>query len=235
MSHVLVAAATAATQPAVPPHIYTYWESPKLPELVASCLASMAAAASDAGWTLHVLSQSSAEVQAVLPDDATLGSWHIQDRWRGQTKDEQAHLTDFIRLAILHRYGGVWLDASVLLFDRPFHWLNTSSHALQAVEWSAFGPPGTIEDSAMAAPPGHELVGAWKQVYASALRRGLRAYCQSLDDELMGPECTEASVQRERERTGDFTSSAAKFCRSLRPFTPYLAAYAAYNEARRSV
>lgn len=103
-------------QASVPKLIWTYWENlhqentnytaqVQIHSLLALCEQSWRRL--NPGWTVHVLDQETV--------------WHFvsrEDLPRGFDRLKIQHRSDAIRLALLVKYGGVWLDATVLLL-RP--------------------------------------------------------------------------------------------------------------------
>jgi len=92
----------------LPKIIWTYWHSNLVPELVAHCFDRMKKYNPD--WSMVILNPKNVSKYI---DDEIYGL-----RW---AKTPQK-ITDFIRIALLEKYGGVWLDAS-LLVNAPLDWL----------------------------------------------------------------------------------------------------------------
>lgn len=157
-----------ASADALPKHVYTFWHktsSEPMSEILAACLASIKKKVAHAGWTLHVLDLNSPEVQ--LP--STVYPWKDKTdaRW-------VAHLTDWIRLDVLARLGGVWLDASTVLLDGPDKVFDTESSKLQGFELATYNPPGTMENWALASPPQNKLLTRWRDIFTDAVSQGDR-------------------------------------------------------------
>lgn len=83
--------------------------------------------------------------------------------------DKPALRSDYLRLQLLDRYGGVWLDASVLL-TRPLDEWDFLRGEITKRSFNAFYNPSNmsstcsypvIETAFMAAPKGHPLVRDW--------------------------------------------------------------------------
>jgi len=103
--------------------------------------------------------------------------------------------SDFLRLALLARYGGMWLDVSVLVTEPLQHWIQSA--LAQGTQFIAMrnrdneGPscPGElpfIESSMLiAAAPGLPIIEAWRKVFWTLPQQGLdaasaRAWTRSL-------------------------------------------------------
>lgn len=140
--------------PAIPRIIWSYWHSAEQPEVVRRCIANWARHNPD--YKIHVLSA------------ATL-SQHVPaaDRPADFDRHSPARQSDWLRLYLLHRHGGIWLDASIIL-TRSLDWM---LHAQQADSADYLGfylqryttrPQCPVIDSwAMAAPAGSPFMADW--------------------------------------------------------------------------
>ena len=213
-----------ADQP-IPKHVYTLWHgTPDEPmsEIVGACLATIRRQVARAGWTLHILDLQSPEVQ--LPSSVYPWKDLTDKRW-------VAHVADWIRLDVLERLGGVWLDASALMLAEPDMIFDIKKNHLQGFELSSYNPTGTMENWALASPPHNRLLKRWRDIFNDAVSQGLDTFAANFDLALLGGNCSEATVLSERWRQADWTSPASKFCRSLSPFMPYLSSNAAFRQA----
>eukprot|EP00966_Prymnesium_polylepis_P025635 591121-Prymnesium_polylepis.1 len=168
----LRAVVAAAPQPkeTVPRRIYTFWhDRSSVPEFVLACLASLAH--HNPGWTVHVIHPG--DPDAELPPVADPESLTVQQ------------LSDWHRLSTLGRPGGggVWIDASTIALQPLESWVNMSSPALQA-----FAAPfdHAIESWAFASPRDSPLMAQWLANFRRALQMGVRDYCATLPDWLVG-------------------------------------------------
>lgn len=87
--------------------IWQYWGQgvDQAPPVVKACLRSVA--------------RRKGNRQLIVLDNSTVGNHidlpgHIWDKHRRQLMSRQ-HFSNFIRLSLLHRHGGTWLDATILL------------------------------------------------------------------------------------------------------------------------
>jgi hypothetical protein len=82
-------------------------------------------------------------------------------------------LSDWVRLCALEEHGGVWLDATVVCVRPLEAWVDLGLDNLQG--FSAWHPK-VMGSWAMAAPPRHPLVSAWKAELRRAIGMGFDAY-----------------------------------------------------------
>jgi hypothetical protein len=142
--------------PPAPKILWTYWQEEPLPAIVQACVRS---------WTTHhpelqVRVVTRAGLTNVLPE---LGALHVSFPWI----DSAARESDLVRLHLLARYGGVWLDASILLAQPLTFHLGVMTR--QGPEFSGFYLQGfttnpdspVLESWALASRPGAPFVTAW--------------------------------------------------------------------------
>ncbi|MDR2127470.1 MAG: capsular polysaccharide synthesis protein [Burkholderiaceae bacterium] len=141
-------AVARATPNAIPKIIWAYWDGPDTPLLVQKCVAVWRALHPD--FQIHVL------------DAQTLGDFiaqaQIPQALRGAAASAQKK-SDWLRLRLLSQYGGIWLDASIILTQR-LDWMLRAQQQWQAdcagfyLQRFTSNPQfPVIENWAMAAPP----------------------------------------------------------------------------------
>lgn len=159
---VLGDARVKATQ-AIPRTIWTYWHSPNPPYVVQRCIAGWQRLNPD--YQVHVLHPGNlSEFLPHVPE--SLGRLNI------------AKQTDWIRLALLHRYGGMWLDASIIV-AQPLAWVEQERQAEQA-EFVGFYLDGyttraafpVVESWFLAAVPGSVFIRQWLERFEAAAVSG---------------------------------------------------------------
>lgn len=109
----------------IPKVIWTYWENmapngsdvvpAELPPLVSICIASWKLLNPD--WDIRLLNES------------TKGEWlHKDDLPANYDEQRIEHKSDAVRIALLEMYGGVWMDATILLTKPLNHTLAADSN-----------------------------------------------------------------------------------------------------------
>ncbi len=133
---------------AVPRIVWTYWDDARPPSLVRACLES---------WLEHA-----GRFELRLLDDGNLGDW-IDALPPGLERDP-IRRSDWIRLDLLRRHGGIWIDASSIV-TRPLDWVLDEQHATGADLVGYFLRRYTtdarfpvVENWCMAAPPGSRFI-----------------------------------------------------------------------------
>lgn len=84
--------------------LYTFWNTPldTAPPLVQACIAEMTRLHAGSPTPLTVLDGASARELVEIPDA-------VADALE---KDHPAHFSDFVRISVLDRHGGIWVDAT---------------------------------------------------------------------------------------------------------------------------
>jgi hypothetical protein len=97
------------TSQEIPKTIWTYWDSEDLPDFVSKCIAKWRRLHPD--WTIVVLNPKN--LKDYLPET---------DIFKLKFADTKPRQSDFVRLHILPKYGGVWADASMIP-TRSWDWV----------------------------------------------------------------------------------------------------------------
>lgn len=169
-----VAAAAEPVQTAIPPILWTYWNQPEPDAFVRQCLQS---------WRLHCPGHA---IRLVHPGNLHeyVGPGDLPEAFAALHPTKQS---DWLRLYLVHRFGGYWLDATTVL-TRPPDWLDALRQQ-HGAGFAGFYLGGFTHDSAypvveswaFGAPPGDAFVAAWQREFHHALIEiGPDAYLQRL-------------------------------------------------------
>lgn len=88
----------------IPRIIWSYWNNPEVPDFVAKCRKNWAKFAPN--YEIRYLNKNN------ISDFIT----NMPDNWQSLPHYRQA---DVLRLKLLEKYGGIWMDASILLMENP--------------------------------------------------------------------------------------------------------------------
>ena len=144
--------------PPIPPIVWAYWNGTMQPLLIQRCFDNWQR--TNPGFTIRILNEAS--VLDYIPDIPAVldGASH-------------AKRADWIRLELLRRHGGIWVDASSIL-TRPLDWV-LEQHARTPAEFTGFYLERHTRDAAypvvenwfMAAPPGSPLIADWQHEFTT--------------------------------------------------------------------
>ena len=145
----LLAEHSQPSVPAIPPIVWAYWSGPTMPPLIERCIANWHRL--NPGLQIRVLNEQTASTWA--------GEFPASLAGAGATLH-----ADWLRLALLHRHGGIWLDASTLL-TQPLDWV-FAQHAASGSDLVAYflgrythdAHTPVVENWFLAAPPGSRFM-----------------------------------------------------------------------------
>lgn len=147
--------------PPAPKIFWTYWQELPVPPIVEACIRSWET--HHPGYVVNVITRENV--------DQFIGTKpHTEYPW----VDSAARESDLVRLFLLAKYGGVWLDATVLLAERLV-FFDGVAHPGPGPEFSAFylemfttnGQCPVIESWALACRPQAPFVSAWLREFLS--------------------------------------------------------------------
>lgn len=171
---VIVGESAPACADEIPKIIWTYWQQAPVPPFIQACLDNWRRFAPD-----H---------QVRVLDRSTVGDW--LPTLRADFDELPAYRqSDWLRVQLLARHGGVWMDASMLL-SRDLGWLHATRQA-RAADYVGFyidrytNRPNLpiVENWLMASVAGGRFVTALAAAFDRALDEGAESLLQRLRDE----------------------------------------------------
>lgn len=157
----------------LPKLIWTFWHDDQPPELVQRCIQNWRKQNPDYQITLVTAATLSDYVDAV---PSSLTAVHV-------TKQ-----ADWLRMALLEKYGGVWLDASIILAQPLEQWLRPhfTEHKASFVGFylqrhATESEYPLIENWFMAAKPGDAFIRDWLHLFTTeVINSGTESYLNKL-------------------------------------------------------
>ena len=139
----------------VPKTIWTYWDSDQLPEFIQKSIDKMKQM--NFGWKINVLNPKN--LSEYLPD---------VDIFKFKFADSKPRQSDFVRLHVLPKYGGIWCDASIVP-QTSFEWV-IDEQKKRGVEFIGYYREGAttkpeypvIESWFFACTKGSNFVSKWR-------------------------------------------------------------------------
>ena len=154
----------------IPKRIWSFWDGPPC-RTVDVCVRSWRE--HNPGYEINVLSKSNLHEY--------LGSDFVLPKHAG---DSVARFSDYVRLELLARHGGIWIDASILC-NAPFDWIHAAA-AGGGADMVGFYLNGftnhsvqspVIESWFFACTPGSSFVTQWRdEFFHTALYDSIEAY-----------------------------------------------------------
>ncbi|KAJ3271126.1 hypothetical protein HDV01_007063 [Terramyces sp. JEL0728] len=134
----------------IPNIIWTYWSNSNIPPDIQKFMDS---------WKLST----DYEIRVITPSDP-----EFQDVFKLKYADNPQRTSDFIRLAVLEKYGGIWLDSSIILHS-PINWINAYQHHDQSefigyylAKFTTNSEYPVIENWFLASIPNSKFIKDWK-------------------------------------------------------------------------
>lgn len=165
----------AAPVAPIPRVIWTYWNSDTLPLLIARCIDNWRRM--NPGYEVRVLND--AQVRALIPDAPPV-----------LAQVAPAKRADWIRLALLHRFGGIWIDASTVL-TQSLDWVIDAQQQAQSDlvayylgRFTTDPACPVVESWFLAAPPGSRFAAdALAEFDGRAIARSGEEYIECLREQ----------------------------------------------------
>jgi hypothetical protein len=165
-------AEAGAAEP-LPRIVWTYWETLAVPAIVEQCLAT---------WRRHA-----PDHEIRLVDKATAAAWlRSADEARILDALPAYRQADWLRLQLLNRHGGIWIDGSTLL-TQGLDWVHVLNDELGGgvvgfyIDRYTTDPARPmLENWFIAAPPADPFIAAWAIELDRAIGLGEAAYRDAL-------------------------------------------------------
>jgi len=154
----------------IPRIIWMYWDSTKPPSIVDSCLAKVKSL--NPNHNVVLLNKES--VKEFLPDTDFLDSNLCN-----------AHKSDYLRLNLLYLYGGIWVDATTLVYN-DFSWVHESQEYDLCAYYRDVSTTDKeypiVETWLLAAPKMNEYIKSWLDNFKPIVTLGSHDYFNTLQN-----------------------------------------------------
>lgn len=154
----------------LPKNIWMYWQG-NLPALVARCIA--------------VIQEKHPDYHVYVLNDDNIAEFCDEEyyNFQGITSQQRA---DLIRLNLLYKFGGIWLDASIILL-RDLNWIGSLMQEANAEFFSYYRDNNTtikqypiLENWLMASVQGNSFIKAWLDELIRVNQQGVKNYLTEL-------------------------------------------------------
>ena len=140
----------------IPKNIFIFWDTEKLPDSVKLCIDSIKYHCPD--YNINILNNNNYSRYISREEPPELVKYKI------------ANKADWIRTVLIRDYGGIWIDASILLTQSLNNWINLNS------EFVCIFNNNRIENWFFAAPKNSIIMNKWLEEYEYALHLGDKNY-----------------------------------------------------------
>ena len=137
----------------VPKIIWTYWDTDEVPEIVKLSMKSWKKTSPN--YFINLMNQKNIEEYVSLPEN-----------WKRLPSYRQS---DIIRLRLLEKYGGVWIDASTILLENLDNFISKDNLTFFITPSSSLENP-VFENWFISAPPNNKVIKMWIEEVLLALQ-----------------------------------------------------------------
>ena len=136
----------------VPKIIWTYWDTDEVPEIVKISMKSWRKTSPQ--YIINLMNKKNVEELISLPEN-----------WKNLPSYRQS---DIIRLRLLEKYGGVWIDASTILLEDLDKFISKDNLTFFITPKSSLENP-VFENWFISAPPNNKVIKIWIEEVLLAL------------------------------------------------------------------
>ena len=136
----------------IPKIIWAYWDTEDIPEIVKLSIQSWKKNAPR--YKINLMNQKNIETLISLPKN-----WKTFPPYRQ---------SDIIRLLLLEKYGGVWMDATIILLEDLDKFISKNNLTLFITPGSSFENP-VFENWFISSSPNNKIIKLWIQEVLTAL------------------------------------------------------------------
>lgn len=147
----------------IPKIIWIYWHDFNMPQLVRVCVSNIIRLHPD--YEIHVLNHKTIKEYIDIDIDTLCNMIPI------------ANLSDLIRLKLLKKYGGVWIDASVILEENIEDFFLVKENRFEIIGFhnlyqSKHSNIPVIESWLLASPPNSKFINSWLSFFEPIVKLG---------------------------------------------------------------
>jgi hypothetical protein len=134
----------------IPKIIWSFWDSDDIPDFIHKCIDSWKKYNPE--YTVNFLSKTNLKDFVGEEEANNMIDWKFND--------SPQRLSDLIRLYVISKFGGVWLDASIVCFN-SFEWIQNDGSDVIVFSIKEIAVEPCIESWFIAAVPNNNFVNAW--------------------------------------------------------------------------
>lgn len=140
----------------IPNILWTFWDKDEIPEFIQKCIDSWRKY--NPTCTINVVTTSTLKDYVGEEEASAIINWKFND--------SPQRMSDLVRLSLISKFGGVWLDASIVCFN-SFDWINKEDADSIVFSIKELSEDVTIESWFIAAVPANPFVVKWNEEFRS--------------------------------------------------------------------
>jgi len=135
----------------IPKIIWSFWDEPEIPKFIQDCHKNWRKYAHN--YKIILLNKNNITDYVDMPDN-----WKDLPSYR---------IADILRLKLLEKYGGIWMDASIILLDNPDNFVENDITLFTTPTTTSDNP--IFENWFIASSKGNEIIKKWSREVLYAL------------------------------------------------------------------
>jgi hypothetical protein len=146
----------------IPKKIWSYWDSTEMPEIITQCIASWKKY--NPNYEITMVHRNTVQNYVNIPKEIAN---------HPNFNDTRSRFADLVRLYLLEAHGGIWIDASCLMYQGFDEWLPQTEFFCYIYNQGKQGLRyPVLENWFIAAQPGNDFVQAWKREFLEIANYG---------------------------------------------------------------
>ena len=138
----------------IPKILWSFWDKDEIPEFIQKCTDSWKKYNPD--YTVNFMTTSTLKDFIGEEEANYLINWKFND--------SPQRLSDLVRLSVVSKFGGIWLDASIVCFN-SFNWVQDEGADAIVFSIKELSTDPTIESWFIAGVPNNPYITAWNNEF----------------------------------------------------------------------
>jgi hypothetical protein len=143
----------------IPKIIWTYWSEDTLPYFIHKCIQTWYDKNTD--YKIHILGERNLHMYFTTEEISVMNNWRFND--------SPQKFSDIVRLGILSKHGGIWLDASIICYE-SFDWVHKENSECIVYHIPEFSKVPLIESWFIACTKNNQFIKYWRDEFMNVDR-----------------------------------------------------------------
>jgi hypothetical protein len=136
----------------IPKIIWSYWDDPNVPEFIQKCRYTWEKFNPE--YTINFINNDNLKFFVGEEEAQKIKDWKFND--------SPQRMSDLIRLSVISKFGGIWLDASIVCFN-SFDWVQSDGSDVIVFSIKEISVEPCIESWFIAAAPNNKMICDWNE------------------------------------------------------------------------
>lgn len=161
----------------IPKTIWTYWNDDSIPEFIQKCIDTWRR--ENPGYEINIITDTNLE--------RYVGWKEARDLKESPLNESPQRMSDLVRLSVLKKHGGIWLDASIICYE-SLEWVHAEDES-KCIVYSIPELAATplIESWFIACSPEHPFITQWYEEFKNTANfSSVQEYIDAYDIEMTG-------------------------------------------------